>query len=403
MSGIQTYIFWALFYITETATLCIFEKNIEYYSSSFFDDLMCFPGYAEIYEEIQGSSKLVGEPVFKEETYSDPEVIFWGGLSGHIVLEKMDSEKIVFVTNQHLVIRDFTWIVILGFSWFAVHIYIVRNFLKKCGSFLLELVIISPIAFIYLCYLSPLMGYGPTNFRTISPELNKCTIIDLPPFGVEFSLNGLWEMNHFTLLNDWIRLSCPLSSVRFIKKQQKQTLRTFSQKNEKELGFTHIADESWWIKRQYDIKLIRQMDEIKLKSHYDFYDRKKQECVDKTCWWSGNVVSETKYYYSINLTMLPGHSGLSCRSKYNESDYLGIVQFFHYGKGVNICSKLSMEESTIFWIIMPFWPIIMIIYIEFWKYLNLKNIAKVYKEIYKTFIVLFVCISLYRLKELVYL
>ena len=97
------------------------------------------------------------------------------------------------------------------------------------------------MGFAYFSYLSPLFGFAPTPFKRLDPQFKDCGIIDIPPFGLELSLSGLFIKEHFTLINDWIRIKCPLSAMKFDNVSNFSIyLRNYSNELPKELGFIHI-------------------------------------------------------------------------------------------------------------------------------------------------------------------
>ena len=329
----------------------MFQNSFEY--SSLFKRIHCVPGYNELYKIGFGSPQLIGEPILQKFAASDPKYLFTG-IRGHIVLEEIDNEQVIFVTNQHLVLKDIFWIAILfcciGILTFEVGILFGMS--RFAAVFAMTL---------YFFYLFPLFGFAPTPFAMLDPNLDKCHIVDMPAFGLELSIRGFLNGNHFTILNDWVRLSCPINIITNQKiTLSEHDLRIHSIEKTEKLGFVHISDEDWWFHRKNDIHHIHQSDNEKLKAHTKFYEEKGKTCINNPCFWEGNIVSETKFYYVMNLTMLPGHSGLSCRSNPHSKKFHGIVQSFHEGHGFNLCSKLSKESQFLcFWIIMTFWPLIL--------------------------------------------
>ena len=297
---------------------------------------------------------------------ASPDLIydFYTG-NAQIVVEEIKSYEIVIVTNQHLALTDPLWMAILIFANYVL----IGELLKRFGKY-----VAYSCAFCYLFYCSPLFGFSPTPIPRLDPALKGCQIQDKPPFGLELSFRGILDATHFTLNNDWVRLSCPphIFSIESLQNTRQRTLNTTTPA---QLHFVHLAEEKWWNRRELGTNHIYLNDRDLLKAHKKFFEDKRDECVNKMCIWQGNVIKETRFYYVMNLSMLPGHSGSSCRENHGNDQFHGIVQSFHEGHGYNICSKLSDEaQFPLFWFILVFWPLILIFMAKMIVKINLKNV-----------------------------
>ena len=253
--------------------------------SSFFDQIQCLPGYKELQGIIQGKSKIIGEPYFKNVT-SDPHYLFWfGRLSGHLVIERINSEEIEFITNQHLVLRDIVWVFILIICVFLLAIFCSQKIQNLCNiRFGLLMGVIVGLSYGY--YVMPLMGFAPTPFRILDPQFKNCQILELPPFGLELSFAGIYSQEHFTLINDWVRIKCPRNLMTFKNVSNLEDyIKIYDNKMPTNLGFIHIASNDWWERREKEVELIKDADEMKLNAHRKFYSDKSKECIGNPCLW----------------------------------------------------------------------------------------------------------------------
>lgn len=357
------------------------------YSSSFFRYINCAPEYKEIYSNSYLNPTIVGraKAIKNTEGLPDLKIDFRNGLlKAHLVIENVDEENVNFVINQHSAISDPIWGIFLIFNC-----YLFGNLLSSLtGNFFSKLIINIIFVTTFFFFVSPLVGFSPTPFKMLDPKLKNCTILDIPDFGVEFSLKGILEGEHFTTLNDWLRISCPRSELIWKDINLSHYSKNFTDIAPRSLGILHNASNKWWDSRKEDYRHIKDTDTIKLKAHNDFYDSMKNDCVNNLCWWhnDNNIVKVTKNYYVLNTTMLPGHSGLSCRENANDRDYSGIVQGFHHGHGYNLCSRLNKEAGNMFTCyIFVFGPILLLclVYIECSKWTVLSVFVILYALVYE--------------------
>jgi hypothetical protein len=301
---------------------------------------------------------------------------------GHFVVEEIEDNYFSFVTNQHLILLDYYWVSFL-FITMALSKIISDKILffinlSNNSNHLTIIACIGQILFIilYFFYISPLFGMNPTPFKILDPKFKDCWIKEEPEFGIEFSLRGLFHLEHFTLKNDWIRISCPHRFDPISDFVPGNFIKTKTNNTPKSLGILHKAGKSWWDTRMYDYSLIKRYDEEKLRAHIKVFKENEKTCVNEYCWWGNlnSVVKETDSYFVLNSTLLPGHSGISCRESHEEQNFHGIVQGFHHGHGYNICSKLSRGEWSLKWLLFPFYPLIIILLLYF--YISSKWIFK---------------------------
>jgi hypothetical protein len=355
-----------IFLNTYSICKCIFQIPLVGYTSSIYKFIKCFPEYKEIYSETN-NPKMIGEPVGIETKPILEDVKFqFTKEIGHLVIEEVTDDHFSFVTNQHLIFFDIYWVITL----LVILLISGDIFARIIDSSTLNLFKIFPntvntliFLVLHVFYLSPLFGMSPTSFKTLDPYLGNCWIKDEPEFGIEFSWRGLIQLEHFTLKNDWIRITCPTSIYHEFIFNKKDFIKTKTNSTPKSLGILHKADQSWWDNRRMDYSLIKKYDEEKSKAHFEVFKKNRLTCVDKNCCWgnTNSEITETDYYFVLNSTLLPGHSGLSCRESYDEKKFHGIVQGYHHGHGFNICSKLSKGQWSLQWIIFPFFPLIMML------------------------------------------
>lgn len=376
------------------------------YSSNFINYINCSPDYREIYSSSSLNPRIIGSAnaVNENNGLKDLSLTFrYDMIRAHIVIEQVDNNNVIFVTNQHSVISDPLWgliilltsfvygfsILIITYKYKLIKLIYKRNFVKTFIKVALWLNIFN---FLALISLFPLISFAPTPYKMLDTKFKNCIIVDIPYFSIEFSLRGILEYEHFTNLNDWIRIKCPISDKSWEKINLELYIKKFKKGSPKSLGILHNATLEWWLNIHDNYDYIKQADEGKIKAHDEFFKSMEKECVNKPCWWYNefNVVKTTENYFVMNSTMLPGHSGLSCRQSPNDNEYYGIVQGYHHGHGFNICSKLSNNLSTFkfAWLVFPFGPLLIIclVYVgsEYWVIFSVAVIlySLVYNQTY---------------------
>jgi hypothetical protein len=353
MNTFKVFIFLAIMAFTSQKCELVF-KTVGY-SNAFYSLIQCTPGYKELYSYNNLHPELIGFPKAAQNAKVDLKII--GLFKGHVTVTSIEDDYIEFYTNQHLVFMDIPWMMLLMLlivlCMCIASPYITRTDVLK-GS----------ILFYLLCsYYSPLFGYSPFFRSFTSPHLSACSVIDEPQFGLEFSFKGILDKEHFTATNDWVKLKCPidLKNLEFdeIRSSNLQDLiRVQSENTPDTLRIIHNATKDWIKDRSLDtIHIANKTAEI-LKTHYKVWEEIQSVCLNSPCMWEGNIVDSNDYYIVVNSTMLPGHSGLPCRSNFNDTTFHGIVQGYHPGRGFNICSRLSKTRPSEHWILFIILPLL---------------------------------------------
>jgi hypothetical protein len=255
-------------------------------------------------------------------------------LSGNYVIEEIKDDHAFITTNRHLMVFDIGWLGIMMVSWWSL-IYIWRIYETPRWITILLLL------YIYLTI--PLFGLKMTNLRYISRPFDLCEVVDEPRMGLRLTLSAFSfiTFNHFLLLNDIIRMRCPSELIKFKEGYLPVTkLKPYNDHRPSSLYIVHNATFDWWENIRPDVWDFRRRREAVAKI-------KKEDCIDKHCIWGdfSNVVGETKEYYLLNSTLLPGHSGLACRENIYDSKYYGIVQYYHPVTWLNICTKANPPDA----------------------------------------------------------
>jgi hypothetical protein len=260
----------------------------------------CSEGFKELSKDENVEKVLIGGPVNVDwDRRLDPSISFYYK-NGHFVIEEITGDDAIIVVTRHLAMRDDLWKGILLSICLFCYCLSTIYFDNAIIGFLVSLG--------YFIYILPLLSLSPTPYREISYFFSECTTIQEPRMGVEFVF---WPLQHFIYINDWIRLRCPKDLNGYLPEHLiVPHNRTLNLTTPTKLGVLHYGDAS--------------------------------KCNDNLC-WSGeenNVVIDNENYYVINTTALDGQAGLSCRGSPDDNGYYGILQEFHAGYGMPICSKV---------------------------------------------------------------
>jgi hypothetical protein len=296
--------------------------------------LVCKQGLIKLYDEQNNTRVIRGGPFLVEQGIgmTDPATAFHNYRGGHFVVEEVTDTSITIVTNRHTAVKDDVWQLIL-FILCALSFILCTYFL---GSKWLGYI----VSLAYFIYILPLLQLSPTPFRQVSELFNDCVIIQEQRMGLEFVP---YPFKHFVYLNDWIRLRCPRDlEVPFVYDDLGQYNRGLNTTTPDTLGILHRSSSGFWERAHFESWF----------SYVDpdlgaYINTKRDVCNNRLCWWGneGNVVVDNENYYVVNSTILELHIGLSCRRSPSDKGYFGIVQEYHAGYGLPICSKVVVSEK----------------------------------------------------------
>jgi hypothetical protein len=320
---------------------CTFHIPTPGYHYSVFNTLeylTCTGGYKEVFGKMNGKIVILGSPKPVAEGREDVLYGFVVG-RGHLVIEEVNEEGVMFVTNKHLAAVDVIWTLFLLFT-----------IIVFATSILPLITGIPYFLCIILCYLylSPQFGLTITQFNTLKQNFPNCTTIDDPAQGVEFAYMGLFQFptKHFIPLNDWVRVKCPLTKFSINQEELKVLKKSLKTTTPETLGILHRAPIDWWDTQEKAISIF--WSKMQLEAHNNVFNGMRDVCKNKLCWWGSEtkLYKETEHHYVLNSTVLPGHSGLSCRQNHTDTNYYGIVQDYHPNYGINLCTKVTKTEFT---------------------------------------------------------
>jgi hypothetical protein len=350
--------------------------------SDLWSFIECTTGHMELFEVSPfGHYRLSGAPnaTLLEDVSIDLPYLFKGKITGHLVVEKYTESDLIIVTNRHLaVLFDPLWILLLLTCHIAFAFPLAKIVVEKLWGLYkkwldydelgrefevviwlwLYGVILCVLLISYAAYYGPLIQVAPTRFKYLDPRLSQCTVLEEPDPNVEFAFSLLYSSDHFLHINDWIRLSCP-KSILVTNVNLEKYVKKFNNTIPNQLGVVHVANELWWQGRQDQYRYIFEKDPEKLQAHEDFFfGNMSAHCIDKPCWWGKdlNVLEARKSYILLNSTLLPGHSGLSCKKQPQDKEFHGIVQGYSPRLGYNICTKLENLKTDWTFLVLAILP-----------------------------------------------